>query len=187
MSSEQDNLPSQLQTCAGDFRHASEEARNLLVYSTEEAVRRRPSPTNWSALECVVHLNLSTQAMLPGIEQAVESAPPVSRNGLKYKMDFAGRFLAWSLEPPALIKLKTTALAEPLDAGDPMEVVEQFEHLHARLIELLHASAQKQIDQQKMKSPFANLHYNAYSAFRIICAHDRRHLWQARNALAPPR
>jgi len=28
------------------------------------------------------------------------------------------------------------------------------------------------------------MHYNAYSAFRIISAHDRRHLWQARKSLA---
>ena len=55
--------------------------------------------------------------------------------------------------------------------------------LAARRLELVHRSAGKQIDQQKMKSPFANMHYNVYSAFRIIAAHDRRHLWQARKTL----
>ena len=35
---------------------------------------------------------------------------------------------------------------------------------------------------QSDPSPFnSKLHYNLYSAFRIITAHQRRHLWQAQN------
>ena len=75
-------------------------------------------------------------------------------------------------------------MVEPLDPGSPEAVLLEFEKLHAELIELLHASEGKAIDQQKVKSPFADMHYNAYSAFRIISAHDRRHLWQARKSLA---
>src|SRR5262249_12032563 len=150
----------------------------------EQAVRKRPSLSSWSALECVVHLNRATQAMLPGIRQAVDAAPPCTDATRNFKMDLPGRLLAWSLEPPALIKLKAPKLAEPLEAAGPEPVLEEFDHQHSELIQLLQASAGKAIDQQKLKSPFANLHYSAYSAFRIIAAHDRRHLWQARKALA---
>jgi len=183
MSSFQTHLIStELQTCAQDFRHSMDEARNLLTYTNEEALRKRPALSSWSALECVVHLNLATQAMLPGIRQAVESAAPRSDEKQNYKMDFAGRLLAWSLEPPVFIKLKAPKLAEPLESAGPEPALLEFERLHDELIGLLHASAGKGIDQQKMKSPFANMHYSAYSAFRIIAAHDRRHLWQARKA-----
>jgi DinB superfamily len=184
MSSTQTQLiSSQLETCVHDFRHAMNEARNLLTYTNEEALRKRRSPSSWSALECVVHLNLATQAMLPGIRQAVEAAPQSSADKPTYKMDLAGRLLAWSLEPPVFIKMKAPESAQPLECAGPEPVLQEFEELHAQLIELLHASAGKAIDQQKMKSPFANMHYNAYSAFRIIAAHDRRHLWQAHKAL----
>lgn len=181
MSSTQTQLVSdQLDACARDFRHSMEEARNLLTYTDEQAVRRRPSPASWSALECVIHLNRATQAMLPGIRQAVDAATPFSGASRTYKMDLPGRLLAWSLEPPALIKLKAPKLAEPLEAAGPEPVLQEFDQQHNELIQLLHASAGKAIDQQKMKSPFANMHYSAYAAFRIIAAHDRRHLWQAR-------
>ena len=159
------------------------EARNLLTYTDEETLHKRRSPSSWSALECVVHLNLATQAMLPGIRQAVEVAPQSSADKPTYKMDLAGRLLAWSLEPPIFIKMKAPQLAQPRESADPELVLQEFEELHAQLIELLQASTGKAIDQQKMKSPFANMHYNAYSAFRIIAAHDRRHLWQAHKAL----
>src|SRR5262245_11323300 len=183
MPTEIQALPPQLETCAHDFRHASEDARNLLTYSDEEALSKRRSPSSWSALECVVHLNLAAQAMLPGIRQAVEAAPASSRATLTFKMDLPGRLLAWSLEPPVLIKMQTPKLAQPLESAGPEPVLQEFEQLHEELIQLVHASAGKQIDERKMKSPFANMHYNVYSAFRIIAAHDRRHLWQARKAL----
>src|SRR5690348_8983681 len=107
MSSNQSQLDSsQLQTCAHDFRHSVNEARNLLTYANEDALRKRPMASSWSAIECIAHLNLTTQVMLPGIRQAVEAAPPVSDARQDFKMDLAGRLLAWSLEPPVLIKLK---------------------------------------------------------------------------------
>src|SRR5579863_5835796 len=185
MSVPEITLPPQLETCAHDLRHASEDVRNLLTYSDPELLRKRPSKDNWSALECVLHLNLSNQAMLPGIRLAVENAPEARDAASAYKMDMAGRLLAWSLEPPAFIKFKTSKLAEPADIAsvETEPTLLEFERLHQQLLELLHASAGKAIDQQKMQSPFANMHYNTYSAFRIICAHDRRHLWQARKAL----
>src|SRR5262245_31704868 len=108
----------QLQTLARDFRHSADEARNLLTYNGEEALKRRPSPANWSALECVVHLNLATRAMLPGIRQAVEAAPQNSQPRSPYKMDLVGRLLAWSLEPPVLVKLKAPKVAQPIDASN---------------------------------------------------------------------
>jgi len=183
MSSTQSQLDSgQLQTCANDFRHSVDEARNILTYTSEDALRKRPVTSSWSAIECIVHLNLTTQVMLPGIRQAVEAAPPVSDQRQNFRMDFAGRLLAWSLEPPVLIKLKAPKLAQPLEPAEPESILKEFEQLHDELIGLLHASAGKAIDKQKMKSPFANMHYSAYSAFRIIAAHDRRHLLQARNA-----
>ena len=179
-------LSSQLDTCAHELRHASEDVRNLLTYNDPEVLRKRPSKGDWSALECVLHLNLSNQAMLPGIRQAVDSAQTTSIGNKLLKMDIAGRFLAWSLEPPAIIKLKTSKLAEPVNTSniDADSVLQEFERLHQQLLDLLQASAGKALDQQKMQSPFAKIHYNAYSAFRIVCAHDRRHLWQARKALS---
>ena len=43
-------------------------------------------------------------------------------------------------------------------------------------------------DKVKLVSPFnARLKYNALAAFRILAAHQRRHLWQAERALESAR
>jgi len=176
------DLPPQLDVYAQALLQTTVGARNLLLYTNEELLKKRPSAADWSAVECLAHLNLSTAAMLPGIRQAIEAAP-TARPNHRYRMDLPGRLLAWSLEPPAILKMKTSEIAQPQGTGDPSSVLEEFERLHAQLGELLHESAGKKIDAQKLKSPFANLHYNAFSAFAIIAAHDRRHLWQARKAV----
>jgi len=176
------SLPPQLDAYAEAFLHTTVGARNLLLYTNEEVLHKRPSPTNWSAVECLVHLNLSTTAMLPGIRQAIAAAP-AARENHRYRMDLPGRLLAWSLEPPAILKMKTSEIAQPQASGDARVVLEEFEWLHGELSQLLHESAGKKIDSQRLKSPFANVHYNAFSAFAIIAAHDRRHLWQARKAV----
>src|SRR5215472_8811354 len=119
MSAAEAILSSQLETCAHEFRHATEEARNLLTYTDEDALRKRRRQSSWSALECVVHLNLANQAMLPGLQKAVEAAAETAGPAPTYRMDFPGRFLAWSLEPPALIKMKAPKMAQPLDTASP--------------------------------------------------------------------
>src|SRR5262245_13403737 len=128
MSTTQAQLVSDpLEICSRDFFHAMDDARNLLTYESDEALHSAPSSSAWSALECVVHLNLATQAMLPGIREAVEAAPAKSAAGQTLKMDLPGRLLAWSLEPPALIKLKAPKLAQPFESDRPEAVLREFE------------------------------------------------------------
>jgi len=177
-------LPPELERLSSDFQQSIDQVRELLDSTSEENLRKRPSRDRWSALECVAHLNLSNEAMLPGIRGALETAKPVSgRVPEAYRMDLAGRLLAWSLEPPARIKLKASASAMPVESGPPREVLDRFVRQHEELRRLVEVSPGRAICDEKMKSPFANIRYNAFSAFRIIAAHDRRHLWQARQAL----
>jgi hypothetical protein len=66
-----ESLNHQLETCIRDLRQAKSQARQLFASACEELLSRRPSRESWSALECVAHLNLSSDAMLPGIKQAI--------------------------------------------------------------------------------------------------------------------
>jgi hypothetical protein len=174
-------LPPDLERLSSEFEKSMATVRDLLNGTSEENLRKRPAPHSWSPLECVAHLNLSNEAMLPGIQGAVHAAQPASGRGT-YRMDLAGRLLAWSLEPPARIKMKASASAKPIESVGRQEVLDGFVRQHEELLRLLRASLGRAIDREKVKSPFANLRYNAYSAFRIVAAHDRRHLWQARRA-----
>jgi len=64
------------------------------------------------------------------------------------------------------------------------ETVRAFEELNARLDGQLSRGRGLGLDKAMIKSPFSEtMKYNVYSAFVLIAAHNRRHLWQAANAL----
>ena len=46
-----------------------------------------------------------------------------------------------------------------------------------------HIRKGRDLNRLKIVSPFgARLSYNVYSAFRVLAAHERRHVWQAERA-----
>jgi hypothetical protein len=64
------------------------------------------------------------------------------------------------------------------------KVVGEYETLQRELIALLEGAADLALVKIKIVSPFnARSKYNAYSAFRLIPTHQRRHLGQAERAL----
>ena len=175
------SLRPQLEQLVEAFKQAKADARRLLTGSSEERLRQRPAANGWSALECIGHLNLGNDMMLAEIRKAIAQAPKASRQ--TYRMDLIGRLMVWSFKP-GRIKLKApAAIAKPIAQGSAQETLSEFERHQDEAIDLIRASEGLSIDRCKMKSPFANVLYSAYSAFGIIAAHNVRHLWQATNAV----
>jgi hypothetical protein len=157
-----------------------------LVQSTDGRLFTvRPHPGHWSAAECLAHLSISSELFLPVLETAIDDARAkglLSRRSPR--MDLLGRILRWFLEPPTRSRVKTRAPFVPRSTRARAEAFSEFGRLQNRLLELL--AAARGLDLQKMKivSPFdRRVRYNVYSAFRILVAHQRRHLWQAERAV----
>src|SRR5690242_11090867 len=178
------SLSPQLEQLVQSFEQAKADARQLLTGSNEEVLRKRPSQDSWSALECVGHLNLGNSMMLAEIEKAIDQSRALHKApDQNYKMDLIGKLMVWSFKP-GRVKLKApAAIAKPIQHGSAQKALSEFERHQDEAIGLIRGSAGLAIDRCKMKSPFASVRYSAYSAFEIIAAHNRRHLWQARNAV----
>lgn len=72
---------------------------------------------------------------------------------------------------PKSIRAKAEALAE-------------LTRWRKQLVDLLQSSSDVPIGKLKVVSPFdSRVKYNVYSAFMILTAHQRRHLWQAEQAV----
>ena len=155
-----------------------------LVQSTDGRLFTvRPQPSRWSAAECLTHLSISTELFLPVLRNALGPAR-ASRKRRKPKMDLLGRILRWFLEPPIRQRVKTTAPFVPKAVRTKADAFTEFAALQEKLIELLR-DAQDADLRQKIVSPFdKRVRYNLYSAYRIVAAHERRHLWQAEQAVA---
>jgi hypothetical protein len=65
------------------------------------------------------------------------------------------------------------------------EAFGEFAALQSKLAEILATTRGLDLQKVKIVSPFdKRVKYNVYSAFRILTAHQRRHLWQAEQAVA---
>ncbi|MBX3174714.1 MAG: DinB family protein [Gemmatimonadaceae bacterium] len=152
---------------------------------------QRPAPERWSVAECVAHLNLSSEAMLPLLHAALAAARKLPAIGARrYSGTMLGRFLRLMLGPaPRLGQrviggTRTPAAFVPGGSLPRHEVAAAFRQhlLHER--ELIRESEGLAIDRAMIESPFAaGAQYDAWSALRIVVRHELRHLVQAERAL----
>ena len=158
-----------------------------LVQSTDPRLFTvRPAQGSWSAAECISHLSISTEMFLPVLKKAIEDA---RTRGLTSKkepgMDVLGRVLKWFLEPPIRQRMRTSAPFVPRSVRAKAEAFGEFASLQSKLAELLEGARGLNLRKLKIVSPFdRRVKYNVYSAFKIVVAHQRRHLWQAEQAVA---
>jgi hypothetical protein len=154
-----------------------------LVQSTDGRLFTvRPEPGRWSAAECLAHLSISTDLFLPVLRKAISESKKGTAK--KPKMDLLGRILRWFLEPPIRQRVKTSAPFVPKSVRAKADAFGEFAALQEKLMDVLRDAREADLSQ-KIVSPFdKRVKYNLYSAFRIVAAHERRHLWQAEQTVA---
>lgn len=175
----------QLQAIRHELAEASAHARRLAESVDPALWSRRPPHGGWSVGECLAHLNLTSKAFLPRLREAVERGRRENRAapGL-FRRDFLGWLLCRILEPPYRLRVKTPPPFVPTGDQSAEAVVSEFEALNAELVRLLDTASGLPLDRLQIVSPFsARMRYSVYSSFRILPAHQRRHLWQAERAL----
>lgn len=169
-----------------ELDETTERTRRLVESTEPRLFTVRPHFTSWSASECVAHLSISTEEFLPVLREAIETA---RKRGLKPEkrasMDLLGRVLRWFLEPPVRKKVNTAARFVPKAVRAKAEALNEFLSLQRQLVEVIRGASDIPLSRVKVVSPFdKRVKYNLYSAFRVIAAHQRRHLWQAEQAVA---
>jgi hypothetical protein len=174
----------QLEAIAADVEAATTRLHALEGRLSDEAWRRRPAAESWSPAECVAHLNLTTQAMLPRFRAALDEARRLGRStGGRYRRDLFGWLIARSLKPGNRLKTKTVAAFVPAGSQPAPELIADFDRLHRDLLALIREADGLPLDRVKMTSPFnERVKYNLYSALAINAVHDHRHLLQAERA-----
>jgi hypothetical protein len=168
-----------------ELNAATERARQLVDGTPARLFTVRPALTQWSAAECLAHLSVSSEMFLPLLRHAIDDA---TKRGLKAagppRMDLLGAILRWFLEPPIRKRMKTRAAFVPKAIRAKSETLAEFTLLQSQLLDTLRLASDVPIGKLKIVSPFdSRVRYNVYSAFRIIAAHQRRHLWQAEQAV----
>jgi hypothetical protein len=168
-----------------EITEANEQVRQL-QQQPAEALRHRPRPDAWSALDCVEHMNLFYDDYLPRVEAAVQGGAPSTK--LTYSPGFFGKKMVESLRPQQgerRMKIKTFKKMTPhTDDKGPEPVFAAFFQHHNYLEELLTQGASLDWNRAKVASAIGPiLRFKLGDCFRLLLAHTERHLLQAQEAL----
>jgi hypothetical protein len=179
----------QLQTVVDDLVSSQQRLHALYRALPSAAWSDHPGPGRWSAAECVAHLNLTSDALLPLFRAGLDEARARGgRTGRRYRRDLVG-WLVWLAMRPSG-GLKTTALPayvpSTAGAGAPVEdLLAVFDRLQEQFVACARAAEGLPIEQVTVVSPFdARVKVNLYAALTLVARHQHRHLLQAERAAA---
>ena len=184
----------QLATAVERFQDAQRWLHRLADTLSEEKWRTRRVPGSWSVAECVAHLNLTSQAYVPVLTDALGRAraiggPPPER----YRMDPVGALISLAAGPMPRIRgrslgrAKTPAPFVPSGVLPRDHLLAEFDRLQAEMISFTRAADGLPLGKVKVVSPFdARARYNLYSCFVILPRHQVRHLEQAERVWPSP-
>jgi hypothetical protein len=178
----------ELEAYRAGFRWARGEIRSLTGPLDPETYNARPAPGAWSAAECVEHLSATAREMIPGLTAGV--ARGRERGWLAPGPFGYGRFEQWFArqsggdELPPKRRFKTPKLYRPPHRAYDMEkAVGEFLALQDAYIETVELASGVDLARVKVASPAMSLlRISLGQWLRSMEGHQRRHLWQARQA-----
>ncbi|HEV8304618.1 MAG TPA: DinB family protein [Gemmatimonadales bacterium] len=151
---------------------------------TESQFNWRPGPARWSMAECLVHLNVAVTRTLPAFDRAIEQGRATGRVAEgPFRYGWFANWMVRSMEPPPKRRMKTFPIFEvpPAAVHALAQVLPEFVAVRDRLAERVRRSDGLDLKRVKVVSPVTRLLRMPLGAyFRFVVAHDRRHLWQAK-------
>lgn len=178
----------QLHEIVHDLQAVEQRLRRLHGWLPRHGWSQRPSPGQWSPAECVAHLNLTSQAVLPRLRDGLrEAGMHADRSASPYRRDIVG-WLIWTLIAPSN-RLRTRTVQAFVPSGDesPEGAIAEFALLQAAVIACVREAEGLPIDRVTLRSPFdGRVKCNLYAALTLIPRHQLRHALQAERAASLP-
>lgn len=147
----------------------------------ESQLNYRKSPTTWSILECIEHLNRYGDFYLPVIEKAILSQTP--RNSAPvYKSGLIGNYFAnlMKINNGKMVKMKTPADKNPLGSALSVTTLDRFLKQQDMLRSLLIQARQADLTKTKVPISLTKLiRLRLGDTFRFFVYHIERHVIQA--------
>jgi hypothetical protein len=174
-------LPPDLQKLWDDVEAADRRAEAMAARLTDDEFFWQPDEGRWSVALCLDHLAVANTVYGEAIAGSVERAKARgwTRTG-PAAPGFLGRKFAQSLEPPVRRRSAAPGKIKPRPARNRDEILRAYRGAHDRIRQLLRESAAIDVNRATFPNPFFSfVKVRVSTGFHVICAHDRRHLWQA--------
>lgn len=172
-----------------DLESIKHDGRALISGLSRAQFNWRPAPDRWSIADCLVHLNDTVTTTLPAFDRAIARGREQGRTGPgPFRYGWLAKWAVRSMEPPPKFRMTSPRVFRTKHAEhDLASVLPEFLLVRDRLGERLRQADGLDLARVKISSPASRLFrlpLGAYFAF--VLAHERRHLWQARQVRGSP-
>ena len=144
--------------------------------------------SRWSVAQCLEHLLTANRQMVEMADQALDATRGRTLwQRLPIWPGLLGRMLVRTQSPNATRRFKAPGKAQPAASALDTAIVGRFVDQQRELIAKLDASATRDLAGAVMASPFLGIvTYSVLDGWRLIAAHERRHVQQAKQVMATP-
>lgn len=167
------------------YEAAKQVAVELTNGLTDQQFNQRPEAGGWSVAECLHHLQVTGEKLLPRIDEGLQRAR--ARGWLSPGPFRYGWFGNWFVaatgggELPPRRRYKAPAAYAPSPDRRLAALVPSFSGLQDQLIERLGSADGVDLARIKLASPVSRLlRLSLGHWFALLAGHQERHLWQAR-------
>jgi hypothetical protein len=182
-----------------DTQRSLSDVRAGLVRIAEEAGRTfggldpsqlnwRPDATRWSVGQCFDHLIATNRLIRQSAEAACRpDGPRTIWQRLPVLPGLFGRLLIRTQGPRGTRKFTAPPAAQPAATSSEPDVIQRFARQQVEFERWLGTFDEARLARVVMVSPFVSyITYSVLDASRIVVAHNRRHVEQARQVLTAP-
>jgi len=139
----------------------------------------QPRPGAWSIGQCLEHLRISNEALVPAISEALEGGQRETIDEIKLGW-FSGWFIRNFIAPnPGGARARAPKKIEPAQQVEP-SVLEGFLRSNQAARDLVRRASGYDVNRIRYKNPFLPLlRFTVGAGLEIISKHGSRHLLQA--------
>lgn len=178
-----------LSSILGDLEIAEREASEIIAQvSPAQAVWQPNHGRSWSIVQCLSHLARTNRIYAAAMYEAVSRANTQPQDASQpISPGFLSAWFIRSMEPPVRTRMKARSKVFPATQLQPPEVLADFIDSHKPVRSVAEASSSLDVNRIRFKNPFVPLlRFSVGTGLLVISAHDRRHLWQARQVTLAP-
>lgn len=152
---------------------------------SKEDLNYKPTPDEWSVLECIEHLNIADAHYIGQFDKKLTKV--AASDNMEFKPGWIGNYFVKMIKPredgtiPSPMKTMRKFIPE---VNVQYDTLEKFIEDQDRLIEALEKSKTLDLNKVKITSAIGPIvTFRLGDAFRFLIGHNQRHLIQAQRVL----
>jgi hypothetical protein len=177
------SLPTELERVLADTDANTRDALAIVEGLDETTGAWRPAPGSWSVAECLDHLAVSNRVYLVPMIAAADRAR--ARGRMRRGAALPGLLGGWfvrSLQPPVKHRTRNPPISTPRQSPPLADSLAAFLASQNDFRAFVRGAADLDLAGVRFANPFVRaIRWSLATGLHVIPAHERRHLWQARN------